>query len=102
VIEVGFAVIEAVWVAVGVGVGVGFGLVVAAGVAVDVGVTAAVGVAVGAVVGAGVLLANGAVDVGLLAKMVTVKIAEAATSDVLFFLPPAFVEPPLDVPLAWT
>jgi hypothetical protein len=93
-------------VAVGVGVEVGFG----------VGVAAAVGLAVGAVVGAGVLLADGevgvgpaaevgagvAVDVEVLEEIATVKIAEADTSVVLFFFPPAFVEPPADVPLAWT
>jgi len=108
VIEVGFAVIEAVWVVVGAGVEVGFG----------VGVAAAVGLAVGAVVGAGVLLADGAavgvgkaaeagadvaVGFGVLAKVVTVKVAEAdTTSDVPLFFPPAFVEPLVDVPLAWT
>jgi hypothetical protein len=107
VIEAGFAVIEAVWVVVG-GVEVGFG----------VGVAAAVGLAVGTVVPTGVLLADGvvgvgpavdvgagvAVDVGVLAELATVKIAEADTSDVLsdvlFFFPPPFVEPPVDVPLA--
>jgi len=106
VIEVGFAVIEAVW-AVGAGVEVGFG----------VGVGAPVGIAVGAVVGAGVLLADGAavgvgtaaeagagvaVGFGVLAKVVTVKVAEADTSDVPLFVPRAFVQPPVDVPLAWT
>jgi len=107
VIEVGFAVIEAVWVVVGVGVEVGF----------RVGVAAAVGLAVGAVVGAGVLLADGAavgvgtaveagagvaVGFGVLARAMTVKVAEADTTDVALFFPPAFVEPLVDVPLAWT
>jgi len=103
VIEVGFAVIEAVWGVVGVGVEVGF----------RVGVAAAVGLAVGAVVGAGVLLAVGvgtaveagagvAVGFGALATLMTVKVAEADTSDVPLFLAPPLDEPPVDVPLAWT
>ena len=103
VIEFGFAVIEAVWGVGGAGVEVGFG----------VGVTAAVGLAVGAVVVAGVPLAVGvgtaveagagvAVGFGALARVMTVKVAEADTTDVALFFPPAFVEPLVDVPLAWT